>query len=141
MWKEVTRGKGTDFFKLRDYEGQLAEGQRGRIDLDLRIEMPDTIQRILQSRLEQAGMEDVSVESGSKVLHIIGRKAFPFLALIVTAVLALAILIVSWRFFKEVAEVMPKGVMIGGAVVLIILAVLFAVWFARGQVAAVTGGA
>ena len=139
MWKEVTRGKGTDFFKLRDYEGQLAEGQRGRVDLDLRVAMPDTIQRILQSRLEQAGVEEASV-SGGKVLHIIARKGALFLALIVTAVLALAILIISWRFFKEVAEVLPKGVMIGGAVVLIILAVLFAVWFARGQVAAVTGG-
>ncbi len=137
MWKEVTRGKGTDFFKLRDYEGQLAEGQRGRVDLDLRIAMPDTIQRILQSRLEQAGVEEASV-SGGKVLHITARKGALFLGIIVVAVLALAILIISWRFFKEVAEVIPKGVIVGGAVVLIILGVLLAVWFARGQVAAVT---
>ena len=74
------------------------------------------------------------------MLHITARKGALFLARIVAAVLALAILVISWRFFKEVAEVLPKGVMIGGAVILIILAVLFAVWFARGQVAAVTGG-
>ena len=139
MWKEVTRGKGTDFWKLRDYEGQLAEGQRGRVDLDLRIAMPDTIQRILQSRLEQAGVEEASV-SGGKVLHITARKGALFLARIVAAVLALAILVISWRFFKEVVEVLPKGVMVGGAVILIILGVLLAVWFARRQVATVTGG-
>lgn len=140
MWKEVTRGIGTDFYKLRDYEGQLAEGQRGRVDLDLRIAMPESIQRILQNRLEQAGVEEAEVTSGSKILHIIGRKSFPFLALIVTAVLALAILVVSWRFFKEVVEVIPKAVIIGGAVILIILAVLLAIWFARRQVTAVAGG-
>lgn len=128
MWKEVTRGTGTQLGRLRDYETHLAEGQRGRVDLYMRIAPTSSILQVLQSRLQAAGVEDVRVTAGSRVIHITARKSIPFLAVIVVIVLALIILIVSWRFFKEVTEVVAAPVInaaiIAGIAVVVLIVII-----------------
>lgn len=136
MWKEVTTGGATDLYKLREYEGYLAEGQRGRLDLNLRFPLSENIRNLLQSRLEQAGVEEVEVSTGSSLLRIQFRKGVPWLGIIVTAILALAILIISWRFFKEVVETVSRPVVIAAVVVGIILVAVVVFVFARKQLPA-----
>lgn len=132
MWKEVTKGGAAQLPLLKNYENHLAEGQRGRIDFDLRWSLSDNIRGLLQSRLEAAGVEEVKV-TASKTLRIEFRKALPWLAIIVAAVIALAILIISWRFYKEVIETIPGPVVVAGVIVGILLVAVVVLVIARRQ--------
>ena len=109
-WEQVAQGGPLDTYELGSYESYLDEGQRGLLELDLRLSVSQSVASELESRLRQAGVEDVSVRTASPMLRIQFRKGFPWLAVISAAILgmiALAILIVGWRFFREVVNTVP----------------------------------
>lgn len=134
MWTRVASGDGVgSLTNLPQYEDTIAEGQRQKLSLALRVPVSSSILETLQTRLEQAGVTEATVEGTGTGVDIIFRKGFPFLAVVVAAVLGLivlAILIVGWMFFKEVAEVLPQPVIIIGAIVGIVLlaVVAYTVW-------------
>lgn len=134
MWKQVTRGEdATSLKNLEAYEDTIAEGQGMRLDLNLRTSPPGDLIETLENKLQGAGVPATIQVSGNTV-RVITRKGFPFLAVIVGAVLGLiilAILIVSWMFYKEVAETLPQPVIIIGAVVGIVLLAVIAYTIAR----------
>lgn len=134
VWKRIASGDGVASLRdLPQYEESIAEGQRQKLSLSLRTAVSPSVLEALQSRLEQAGVAEARVEGTGAGMDITFRKGFPFLAVVVAAVLGLivlAILIVGWQFFKEAAEVLPQPVMIVGVIVgIVLLAVIaFAVW-------------
>ncbi len=112
MWEQVASGSILDSGQISDYDDYLEEGQRGQLELDLRVTPSSWMVSELQSRLVNAGMEEVQVSTGSPLIRISYRKGFPWLAVIVAAVLALtilAVLIIGWRFYREVVQDLGSG--------------------------------
>ena len=109
-WEQVGSGGLLDATELGYYEETfIPEGQRGLLQLDLRMPIPQSIVSQLQSQLRDRGVTEAQVSTGSPVLNISWRHGFPFLAVIVAIVLGLvilAVLITGWRLFKEVV---PAG--------------------------------
>ena len=96
MWKQVTSGEGVgSLVSLKDYEDELAEGQRGKLILDLRLPLPPNAIYSLESKLQEAGVADVSVEASGNTLSIQFRKGFPWLAVIAGIVLASILLVTA----------------------------------------------
>ena len=105
----VGSGGILDAAELSQYEASLAEGQRGLLELDLRLPVSASVAAQLENELRQRGVLDVSVSTASPMLRVSWRKGFPWLAVIAAVVLGLvilAILIIGWRIFREVV---PKG--------------------------------
>jgi len=105
-WELITSGGIINAAELVNYEQQyVGEGQRARLELDLRMPVSQDIANQLQNELKQRGVAGVSVRTGSPLLIVEYRKGFPWLAVIISAILAiavLAILIIGWRIFREV---------------------------------------
>ena len=138
MWELVTSGSGAaSLSSLPNYEEQVDEGKCGKLVLDLKATVPDNVASGLQEALDMAGVaEAVVVASGSK-LDIQYRKGFPWLPIIVAAVLGsiiLAILIVSWQFFKEVEEVVPNSIIVVAVIVGIVIVAVIAFLLIRKQI-------
>lgn len=137
MWKLVTSGAGAgSLVNLQNYEEELEEGQRGKVSLALHLSVSSSIAEELESKLREAGVIEAEVSTEGNKLDIQFRKGFPWLAVIVAAVLGLivlAALIVSWQFYKEVAEVAPQPLIIIGIIVGIALIAVVAYILARRQ--------
>lgn len=135
MWEQVTYGESAaSLHNLENYEDTIAEGQRMKLDLNLRMAPSGDIITMLQDKLQSAGMP-ATVQASGNAIRIIARKAFPWLAIIVTAVLGLivlAILIVSWIFYKEAAKTLPQPMLIIGAIVGVVLLAVIAFTIYRG---------
>lgn len=135
MWNKVTSGEATDLYRLKNYEGNLAEDQKGKLELTLRTPLSSSVKTALKNRLEFAGVKDLKVYSSGNQLNIQFRKGMPWLFIIVTAILALAILVVSWRFYKEVAVTLPTPVLTTGVVVGILLVLVLVFMLVKRQIA------
>lgn len=125
----VKSGGFLDLVNLRNYENYFEEGQRGRLDIDLRYAVTQSVAGELQNRLSQAGVEEARVVTASPQLKVYFRKGFPFLAVIAAIILALAILavmILGWRLYKEIIpeSLQPLVGTFGLLAVLLILAAL-----------------
>ena len=104
-WEFIASGGILEAWQLSQYEGYLPEGDRGMLELDLRLPVSQSVALELETQLKQAGVEEVSVTTASPMLRITFRKGFPWLAVIAATILAmiiLAVLIVGWRLFKEI---------------------------------------
>ena len=109
MWQQVVKGEFLDLANLRNYDDSLEEGQRGRLQLNLRFPIPGSVSIQLEDQLKRAGVEEAKVATTGQKMQVYFRKGFPWLAVIAAIILGLvvlAILIVSWTFFKEVV---PEG--------------------------------
>lgn len=109
--------------ELSRYESMIGEGDRGLVELDLRLPVPQSVANDLQSKLRQAGVEELSVRTSGSMLQIYFRKGFPWLAVIAAAILGiivLAVLIVGWRIFREVVPAALQP-LVGGIGVLLLL--------------------
>jgi hypothetical protein len=106
-WEMVSSGSILDAAQMQDYDGFLAEGQRGKLEVDLSFVPGADIVNWLQSEMLNRGVTDARVSTGSPMLNIEFRKTFFWLPVIAALVLILAILIVGWRFFREIVEVIP----------------------------------
>ena len=129
MYQLVKSGGFLDLAKLKNYESEFEEGQRGRLDIDLRYVVPQSVAGELQNRLKQAGVEECRVERGSPQLKVYFKKGFPWLAVIAATILALvvlAVLIIGWSLFKEIVPVALQPLIgtFGLLAVLLILAAL-----------------
>ena len=137
MWKLVTSGGGAgSLANLQNYEEELEEEQRGKLSLALHFPISSGVAEELESKLRGAGVTDAQVFTEGNKLDIQFRKGFPWLAVIVAVVLGLivlAVLIVSWQFFKEVKEIVPSPVIIIGIIVGIALVAVLAYMLARRQ--------
>ena len=128
MWQEVKSGSITDLGGLKNLEDMFEEGQRGRLDLNLRLPVPQSVAGELQNRLTQTGVEEARVITAGQQMKVEFRKGFPALAVIAVTILALvvlAVLILGWTIFREVV---PESLqpLIGTFGLLVALAVLAA---------------
>ncbi|KKN03030.1 hypothetical protein LCGC14_1111810 [marine sediment metagenome] len=108
-YKQVAQGNFLDLRNLGNFDSAFEEGQRGRLELNLRATVPSGMVRELDKRLRAQGVEGLSVTGSSRRVDIKFRKGFPWLAVIAATILALAILavlIMGWTIFKEVV---PAG--------------------------------
>ena len=128
MWQQVRSGSITDLGGLKNLEDMFEEGQRGRLDSNLRLPVSQSVAGELQNRLKQTGVEDARVIAAGQQMKIEFRKGFPALAVIAATILALvvlAVLILGWQIFREVV---PESLqpLIGTFGLLVALAVLAA---------------
>lgn len=105
MFELVASGGFWELSSLGNYENQMAEDDKGLLELDLTVPVSAGIAQALEDQLRAAGVADVRVTSASPLLRIYFKKGFPWLAVIAAIILGLivlAILIVGWRLFKDV---------------------------------------
>jgi len=124
-WELVTSGELTSLANLSDYEEYIEEHQMACLSLNLRVAPTADIVSTLQSKLEEAGVLEANVRAVGNRLDIKFRKGFPWLAVVVAAVLGLivlAILIVTWQLFKEI----PEGAQ-GAVAIIVVVAILAAI--------------
>jgi cytochrome c-type biogenesis protein CcmH/NrfG len=141
MWTSVASGGVVDANSLAVYEPQIPEKTRSKLVFSLRASCPAAVAAELKEQLTSRGVAEASVVTSGTSLSVTYRKGFPFLAVIAAAVLGiivLAILIVSWQLFKEVASTIgpfPTGVLIFAAVAvaIILLIPLMKKSFSGGQ--------
>jgi hypothetical protein len=125
IWEPLASGSLLDARHIAQYEGKIKEGQRALLELDLRAPLPPAIIAELETKLKQQGVREAQVSTASPLLRISWRKGFPFLSVILAVILGivvLAILIVGWRLFREVAKVVPAPIITIGAILLVVLA-------------------
>ena len=136
-WERVASGGSLDATDIGKYEAYIGEGQRGLLELDLRAPAPSYIVAELQSQLQQRGIKEAQVTTGSPLLRVSWRKGFPFLSVVVGIILGLvvlAIMIVGWRLFREVIAVTPKplqGLVATGGIILAVMVVGILIWRGR----------
>lgn len=123
MYELQASGGILDVGQLSKYEDCLGEGDKGLVELDLRLPVSQGVAAELENKLKQAGVEDVRVTTASPMVRIYFKKGVPWLAVIAAAVLGmivLAVMIVGWRLFKDVV---PEGMqpLVGGLGMLLLL--------------------
>jgi len=112
-WEEVAEGPVWTLGSLSQYENELEEGSRNLLELDLRLPVSKDVARQLEDTLKDAGVEGVRVTTASPMLKIYWRKGFPWLLVIVAAILGLivlAALIISWRLFTYIGAIAPAAI-------------------------------
>jgi len=110
MFELVASGGFWDLSNLGGYESQLAEGDKGLLELDLTVPVSAGVAQTLEDQLKAAGVTGVSVTTASPKLRIYFTKGFPWLAMIAAIILGLvvlAVLIVGWRLYKDVFPTPP----------------------------------
>lgn len=120
-WEQIASGNRDNIYDLPGYESQVAEGQRARIDFKFATGVPVFQIDSLRNTLEFAGVNEVQVTGSGDTIHITYRKDPWWVPVIIIAVLALVILVVSWIFFKEVESKVgpvPVALIIGAGSVL-----------------------
>jgi len=120
MWEQVAEGTMADLKDASTYEDRVQEGTRGRLQLTCRMPVPVTAATTLQGALDIQRVAGAKVSVSSNTLSVVYRKGFPWLAVIVAAILGiivLAVLIVSWMFFRELAAAgVPPWLIVSGAI-------------------------
>lgn len=105
-WQEVARGDLVELANIGQYESEFPEGSNGLLTLYLSAPVPQWVIDELNQLFYEQGVP-AHAEIGSPIVNIYFQKGFPWLAVIAVLVLGLAILIVSWRLFKEIAGAGP----------------------------------
>jgi hypothetical protein len=104
MWTEIASGSGYNVLSLSSYENRVAEGERAKLSLSLSSPVSPTTVQTLLAHLQGKGVTDVAVSGSGNSMEVTYRKSMPWVAIIIAAILLLAILIVSWRFYHELAS-------------------------------------
>jgi len=136
MWQNVASGDLSNIGQLPNYEGQVTEGLRGSLVLGLRLVPPLEYVQRLQAELVARGVAEATTTLDGNNLTITYRKGFPWLAVIVAAVLAvliLAVLIVAWQLYREVSPVIgittgPLLILGAVAVIMLVVATAYFIW-------------
>jgi len=134
-WEQIAGGD-LSILKLVDGMERLdrlliAEGQRAKLVLNLRIPALPSAVSELQSKLTQAGVSECQVSSTGTAVEIIWKKNpiswLPVIVIAILGVILLAILIVSWQLFRYLSEFIPAPLIASGVIILI-LAIAVLAW-------------
>jgi len=101
IWQQVAAGSPLNLNSVADHENQVGEGQRARLVLQLRLPLSQSKAGQLQRELDSHKVTEAKVTTSGNDVNIVYRKGMFWVPLILVLVLALAILIVGWRFYKE----------------------------------------
>jgi hypothetical protein len=104
MWQKLAEGTGFNLASVVGYENEIAEGQRGKLTLNLRSPLDPSWVEWLQQQLDSRGVTEGEVEAWGNNVDITYRKGYawlPIILLIIAGLIVLAVLIVSWQFAKE----------------------------------------
>jgi len=118
MEKLIASGTKGNLKSIENYESQFAEHQEGTLKLNCSTSFGlGSIAAGLNSALEIAGVQmPEPVKTEGKTIVIRFRKGFPWLALIVAAIIGLSVLYIiltNWELFKSVAPAIPWLIVIG----------------------------
>ena len=130
----VAQGTGLNANELANYENYLQEGQRGMLQLNLRWPVNQGTVNGLEDVLREEGVEEVKVTSADSALKIEFRQGSPWLIVIVTVILgimAIAILVIGWKFFREVTSTLPPTTISLAVIAVIVIGVLAIVLLRR----------
>jgi len=110
MWKEVAEGGPLDLYSgMRYYDQFIPEGSKVLCRFNLRTSLSPTTVNTLEQKMKDAGVVDARVTTGSPILNVTFTKRFPWLATIVSVILIIVALIISWRLFIWIEEAAPGG--------------------------------
>jgi len=119
-WELIASGTKSDIMSMPGYEAQVDEGQKARLQFKFLTSVPTFQVDALRNSLTAAGVTDLQVVSKGSTVDVFYRKDPWWVPVIIVAVLAIAILLISWFFFKDVASVIgpipTTMLIIGGSV-------------------------
>jgi len=127
MAELIASGNVWNLNSLGDYESRFAEGDRGRVDLQLHYAVPSQIVSGLDSALRAAGVkltQRVEQTHSTPTIRIHFQKANPALVIIAIAAAASIVLIAAvfaWQLTKVPAPLAAIG---GGITIIIIIAIV-----------------
>jgi len=128
-WELVTDGiKTGSLSALPNYEEQVAEGQKTKLDLVLTSDVLDEMLDNVKEALEVRGIP-ADVSSHGNTISIVTQKGMPWLGLLAVALISLiilAILLVAWKLWKEVIKIVPEPLIIIGITAIIVIAIVIA---------------
>lgn len=115
-WELIASGNKENVSSLPVYESQVNEGQRARLQFKFLTALPNFQIDNLRSSLEMAGVTDLQVVGKGDTIDIYYRKDPWWVPVIISMVLLLAVLLISWFFFKDVeGKLGPVGTTIAFA--------------------------
>lgn len=123
----IGQGSILEIKSLSQFENQLEEGAKAELRLFTRVSVPDSVLQTLQSLIQRAGVplwDDV--KQVSRVISIRFEKHSAPIGIILAIVLGLVVLfalIVSWQILKLVSSNSSVWLLVGGVILLGILAV------------------
>ena len=112
-WEQIAEGPYIQLSGLPQYEPQMAEGAMGLLELNTSINISAGVAQTLQSQLQRRGVAEAQVTTSGNQVNIYWRKGFAWLPVIVAIILGLiilAIVIMSWRFFQDIAAIVPEAI-------------------------------
>ncbi len=113
-WVQIASGSSiSDLQNVPVFESQIEEGGVGRLQLNMSATPPQSLLDGLQSRLQSYNIPLLSITSSGNQVQIIWQKGQPWLAIIIPILIGLlivlAIVVISWIFFKQVSSVIGSG--------------------------------
>jgi hypothetical protein len=119
-WSLIAQGDPSNINSIPDFESQIDEQQRGRLDMEFSIGVPTGITDALQTSLELAGVtEPLVVNNGSSVTIIYRKGAFwlpVIISLALIALVAVMIYLTTWKLSKETSAPVFNTAILGGAI-------------------------
>lgn len=122
MWQRVSQGTIVNLNNVTyDEINYVEEGQRARLVLNLRIPVDSSITNAVLSQMRSRGVTDAAVSAPGSTMEVSWRKGFPWAAAVIAIIIGLivlAILVVGWEFYKDVADdigpIAGVGLTVGG---------------------------
>jgi hypothetical protein len=108
-WEEIARGTNANLDQVAYYENMVPENNRARLDLHTAAPVPTFQMDALRNSMVAAGVTEVQMTGSGSLLQITYRKGAFWIPLIIALVAALAIVVMLWILFKEVAGVIGGG--------------------------------
>lgn len=105
MWEMIAQGE--DISEAPDYEHLVPEGSRAKLELQCATPVPTFQVDALRDSLQWAGVDELQMSASGSTINITYRKNPWWLPVIIMAVVALAIIVVLWLFYKEVVNDLP----------------------------------
>ena len=125
MWQELASGTGVDIISAAVHEHKVEEGERARLVVGLKNPIDSQTAEGIVRHLSAKGVEELSVKTSGKTVDISYRKGAAWLAVTIAGIVLLAIVVVSWRFYREMSTSPIGWVAIASISIVAVLVMLF----------------
>ncbi len=126
-YQTIASGGKTDFYNIVQYDDSFEEGDRGILRMNFTTAISDSILSSIENELINRGVQEARVTRSRNTVDIHFRKAIPalvvILAVITALILTLAVILISWKIFREVVPSGLQGTVGTGLIVVGIAAV------------------
>ena len=127
MYVQIASGTNANYLTIPQYDDQIAEGQKGLLRMSFVAPISQSLLTAIKQGMDSHGVHGARVTQEGSTVDIQFQKGLPPLVIIIPILLAiittLAIILISWKIFKEVVPAGLQGTIGTGVIVAGILVV------------------